>query len=60
MVFADPIGVLAHLQLGRALSRSGETRAATSAYRTFLAIWKNADPDIPIFQQASAEYAQLQ
>jgi tetratricopeptide (TPR) repeat protein len=60
MVFADPIGVLAHLQLGRALARSRETRAATSAYRTFLAIWKDADPDIPIFQQASAEYAQLQ
>jgi len=30
------------------------------AYQDFLALWKNADPDIPIFKQAEAEYAKLE
>jgi hypothetical protein len=33
---------------------------ALSAYKDFLALWKDADPDIPIFKQAKAEYAKLQ
>ncbi len=32
---------------------------ARAAYRDFLALWKDADPDIPIYQQAKAEYAKL-
>ncbi len=32
---------------------------ALSAYKEFLALWKDADPKIPIFQQAKAEYAKL-
>jgi hypothetical protein len=35
------------------------TKAKTE-YETFLAIWKDADPDIPILKQAKAEYAKLQ
>ncbi len=56
----EPIGALAHLQLGRAYAMSGDTAKARSAYRNFLALWKEADPDIPILKQAEAEYAKLQ
>ena len=34
--------------------------APLAAYKGFLALWKNADPDIPIYQEAKAEYAKLQ
>jgi tetratricopeptide (TPR) repeat protein len=60
IVFADPIGALAHLQLGRALASSGDGGKARSAYQDFLTIWKDADPDIPVLEQAKAEYAKLQ
>jgi len=33
---------------------------ALAAYKDFLALWKDADPDIPILKQAKAEYAKLQ
>jgi eukaryotic-like serine/threonine-protein kinase len=33
---------------------------ALAAYQTFLALWKDADPEIPILKQAKAEYAKLQ
>jgi eukaryotic-like serine/threonine-protein kinase len=59
IVVADPIGVLAHLQLGRALVLAGEEAEAKIAYQNFLALWKDADRGIPILQQAEAEYAQL-
>ncbi len=59
MVGADPIGVLAHLQLGRTFGLSGETIKAKAAYQDFLTLWKDADPDIPILRQAKAEYARL-
>jgi len=59
IVFADPIGALAHLQLGRALVLLGEKDKARSAYKDFLNLWKDADPDIPVLKQASAEYAKL-
>ncbi len=59
IVGADPIGALAHLQLGRAFALSGETIKAKAAYQDFLTLWKNADPDIPILVQARAEYAVL-
>jgi hypothetical protein len=29
------------------------------AYQDFLALWKDADPDVPILIQAKAEYAKL-
>jgi tetratricopeptide (TPR) repeat protein len=59
LVAADPIGALAHLQLGRAYAISGDQTKATAAYQDFLTLWKDADPDIPILQQAKAEYAKL-
>jgi hypothetical protein len=59
IVVGDPIGALAHLQLGRAFALSGDTTKAKAAYRDFLTLWKDADPDIPILKQAKAEYARL-
>jgi tetratricopeptide (TPR) repeat protein len=59
IVLADPIGAVAHLQLGRALALLGEKERARSAYETFLALWKDADPDIPVLTQARAEHATL-
>jgi serine/threonine protein kinase/tetratricopeptide (TPR) repeat protein len=57
IVGADPIGALAHLQSGRAFVLSGDKIKARAAYQNFLTVWKDADPDIPIFRQAKAEYA---
>ena len=59
IVGADPIGALAHLQLGRAFVLSGDKIKAKAAYQDFLTLWKDADPDIPILRQAKAEYARL-
>jgi eukaryotic-like serine/threonine-protein kinase len=52
-------GALAHLQIGRAYSLSGDTTKAKVAYQTFLNLWKGGDPDIPILKQAKAEFAEL-
>jgi serine/threonine protein kinase/Tfp pilus assembly protein PilF len=54
-----PIGALAHLQLGRAYALQGDTAKARAAFQDFLALWKDADPDIPILKQAKVEYAKL-
>jgi tetratricopeptide (TPR) repeat protein len=60
IVLNEPIGALAHLQLGRAYSLQGDTAKARAAYQDFLMLWKDADPDIPVFKEAEAEYAKLQ
>ena len=59
IVVSDPIGALAHLQLGRAYALSGNKTKARSAYQDFLTLWKAADPDIPILKQARAEFAKF-
>jgi tetratricopeptide (TPR) repeat protein len=53
------LGSLAHLQIGRAYAMSGDRRKAKTAYQDFFALWKDADPDIPILKEAKAEYAKL-
>jgi tetratricopeptide (TPR) repeat protein len=58
-VRSEPIGVLARLGLGRAFALVGDTTRAKTAYQDFLTLWKDADPDIPIFKEAQAEYAKL-
>lgn len=57
IVLADPIGALAHGQIGGALALSGEKDRARAAYQNFIALWKDAD--LPVLQQARAESAQL-
>jgi eukaryotic-like serine/threonine-protein kinase len=59
LVLNQPIGALAHLGLGRAYVLQGDTVKAKAAYEDFLTLWKDADPDIPVLQQAKAEYAKL-
>jgi len=51
---------LAHLQLGRAYAMKGDKVAARKLYQDFFALWKDANPDIPVFERAKAEYAKLQ
>jgi serine/threonine protein kinase/Flp pilus assembly protein TadD len=55
-----PLGALSHLGLARAYAISGDATKAKSAYQDFFALWKDADPDIPILKEAKAEYAKLQ
>lgn len=55
----EPIGALAHLGLARAYALQGDAAKARSAYQDLLALWKDADHDIPILKEAKAEYAKL-
>jgi tetratricopeptide (TPR) repeat protein len=59
IVLADPIGALAHLQLGRAYVIAGDIANAKNAYQDFLTLWKDADPDLPVLRQAEAENAKI-
>ena len=53
-------GALAHLQLGRAYAAAGDKVKARAAYQDFLNLWKDADPDVPVFKEAKTELAKLQ
>jgi tetratricopeptide (TPR) repeat protein len=53
-------GALANLELARAQSMAGDRDSARKSYQDFLALWKDADSDVPILKQAKAEYAKLQ
>jgi len=55
----SPTYPLARLGLGRSLALQGQTATARTAYQDFLALWKDADPDIPILKQAKEEYEKL-
>ena len=55
-----PLAALARLQLARAYVLVGDSKRAAGRYQEFLALWKDADPDIPVLKQAKAEYARLQ
>jgi len=60
IVLNSPLGALAYLGLARAYALQSEKAKAHGAYQDFLALWKDADPDIPILKEAKAEYAKLQ
>jgi len=59
IVLADPMDAMARLQLARALALSGDTVKAKGVYNDLLTLWRNADPDIRVLQEAQAEYARL-
>ena len=59
IVGLDPIGVLAHLQLGTVFALSGDKANAKAAYEAFFAVWKGADSDVPILKRAKTEYSRL-
>ncbi len=52
-------GAVSILQLARAQVLMHDEKAARKSYEDFLALWKNADPDLPIYKEAKAEYAAL-
>ena len=60
LTVGDPVRAMALLQLSRSCVRAGDTAKAKAAYKDFLTLWKEADPEIPILRQAKAEYAKLQ
>ncbi len=60
IVLNSVLAPLAHLGLGRAYAIQGDSAKARAAYQDFFALWKDADPDVPILRQAKAEYAKLQ
>jgi eukaryotic-like serine/threonine-protein kinase len=60
IVLNEPIAALAYLGLARACVLQGNTAQSRIAYQDFFALWKDADPEIPILKEAKAEYAKLQ
>jgi tetratricopeptide (TPR) repeat protein/predicted Ser/Thr protein kinase len=60
VVVNAPIGALAHLGLARAYALQIDTVKARAAYQDFLALWKDADPDVPVLKRSKAEYSKLQ
>jgi tetratricopeptide (TPR) repeat protein len=50
---------LARMQLGRAKAMQGDAAGARTAYQDFFALWKDADPELPVLKQAKSEYAKL-
>ena len=59
LVVNSIVGSLSFLHLARAEMMAGDRDAARTHYQDFLALWKDADPRIPIYQHAKAEYARL-
>ena len=59
LMSANPEGALARLGLARAYALSGNTAMARAKYQEFLDLWKDADPDIPVFKEAKAEYTRF-
>ena len=59
VLISDPVGALAHLELGRALASAGEKARARAAYEDFFVGWKGADSEIPVLKQARGEYVKL-
>ena len=54
-----PIYPLSYLGLGRAAALAGDTARSRGAYEDFFAMWKDADPGLPVLIQAKTEYARL-
>jgi len=54
------LGSLAHLGLARARNLTGDAAGARTEYQNFLTLWKDADPELPILQQARAEFGKLE
>ena len=55
----SPLHALAHVQQARAYALAGDLAKARQGYQDFLALWKGADPDVPILQAARTEYERI-
>ena len=53
------LGPLAQLGLARAAVLTGDTAKARKAYQDFFALWKDADPDLPVLIEAKNEYKKV-
>jgi DNA-binding winged helix-turn-helix (wHTH) protein/tetratricopeptide (TPR) repeat protein len=60
LLASDPLGALAHFELGRAYAIAGDRTKAKMAFKDFLSLWKDADREIPMLKKAKVEYAKLQ
>jgi len=56
----DVVFAIGQLESGRVFQKQGDIPKARIAYQNFFAAWKDADPDLPLLQEAKAEYAKLQ
>lgn len=59
LVWNFPLAALSRLQLARAYAGAGNAGRARQSYEDFLALWQNADPDVPVLRQAKSEFALL-
>ena len=59
LLAGDPLGVVARVELSRALVMSKDRDGAKAAYREFLELWKAADADVPLLQSAKDEASRL-
>ena len=60
VITVDPLMPLAKVGLARAYAMAGDRARSRVAYQDFFAVWKDADPDVPVLRQAKAEYGKLQ
>ncbi len=60
VITVDPVMPLAKVGLARAYVMAGDKARARVAYQDFLAVWKDADPDVPVLRAVKAEYGKLQ
>jgi len=60
VIAVDPLMPLAKVGIARAYVMTGDKAKARVAYQDFLALWKDADPEIPLLRQVKTEYAKLQ
>jgi DNA-binding winged helix-turn-helix (wHTH) protein/tetratricopeptide (TPR) repeat protein len=59
VVMTDIYWPLARLGMARSLAQTGDTEKSLAQYREFLTLWKNADPDLRILNEAKAEYKKI-
>jgi len=59
VVVSDPVGAIARWQFARSLALSGNRVRAISAYRGFLELWKDADPNVALLHRARREFSAL-
>ena len=59
LVVNFPLGALSRLQLARSYNLSGNLDGARQSYQDFFALWKDADPDVPVLREARIEYSKL-
>jgi tetratricopeptide (TPR) repeat protein len=60
VITVDPVMPLARIGLARAYVLAGDAARGRVAYQDFFALWKDADPDVPLLRQVKAEYGKVQ